>query len=76
MIILQIITYTELIVGIYILLILLYLIIIYTLLKSIIEYKIITKKNKWNAIIDQEIYETILEENNQQNTDFNDYLKF
>ncbi|MCA4780766.1 hypothetical protein IF125_00565 [Empedobacter stercoris] len=75
MIILQIITYTELIVGIYILLILLFLIIIYTLLKSIIEYKIITKKNKWNAIIDQEIYETILEENNQQNTDFNDYLK-
>lgn len=75
MIILQIITYTELIVGIYILLILLFLIIIYTLLKSIIEYKIITKKNKWNAIIDQEIYETILDDEPNSNTDFTDYLK-
>ena len=75
MIILQIITYTELVVGIYILLILLFLIIIYTLLKSIIEYKIITKKNKWNAIIDQEIYETILDDEPNSNTDFTDYLK-
>ncbi len=75
MIILQIITYTELIVGIYVLLILLFLIIIYTLLTSIIEYKIITKKNKWNAIIDQEIYETILDDQSNSNTDFNDYLK-
>ena len=75
MIILQIITYSELVVGIYILLILLFLIIIYTLLKSIIEYKIITKKNKWNAIIDQEIYETILDDEPNSNTDFTDYLK-
>ena len=75
MIILQIITYSELVVGIYILLILLFLIIIYTLLKSIIEYKIITKKNKWNAIIDQEIYETILDDEPNSNNDFKDYLK-
>ena len=75
MIILQIITYSELVVGIYILLILLFLIIIYTLLKSIIEYKIITKKNKWNAIIDQEIYETILDDEPNSNNDFTDYLK-
>lgn len=75
MIILQIITYTELIVGIYILLILLFLTIIYTLLTSIIEYKIITKKNKWNAIIDQEIYETILDDQSNSNTVFTDYLK-
>ena len=75
MIILQIITYTELIVGIYVLLILLFLTIIYTLLTSIIEYKIITKKNKWNAIIDQEIYETILDDQSNSNTVFTDYLK-
>lgn len=75
MIILQIVTYTELIVGIYVLLILLFFIIIYTLLKSIIEYKIITKKNKWNTIIDQEIYEAILENKPSSNVDFTDYLK-
>lgn len=75
MIILQIVTYTELIVGIYVLLILLFLTIIYTLITSIIEYKIITKKNKWNAIIDQEIYESILEDQPNLNHDFTSYLK-
>ena len=42
---------------------------------SIIEYKIITKKNKWNAIIDQEIYETILDDQSSSNSDFMDYLR-
>lgn len=75
MIVLQILTYTELIVGIYVLLILLFLTIIYTLLTSIIEYKIIVKRNKWNVIIEQEIYETILEDEPGSNSDFVNYLK-
>lgn len=63
----NLVTLSEIYIGIYILLIFLIIFIIYTFIKSVDYYRLSTKKEIWNKLIDDEILLHIFEDKEIQN---------
>lgn len=63
----NLVTLSEIYIGIYILLIFLIIFIIYTFIKSVDYYRLSTKKEIWNKLIDDEILLHIFEDKENQN---------